>query len=57
MNSVNKTIIANVDKNKCSYGIADYWHGIIEKNNTSSNRVTRIHVEVKSLSSLIKYYN
>lgn len=56
-NPLNKTFTVDSGEVQCSHGIADCWHGIVEKQITQQNgmagHTTQIRVEVKSLTDLI----
>ena len=57
----NKTIPAVPTMDRCSYGVADSWHGVIEKTaaleNGATGPTTRINVEVKSIKDLMSHYD
>lgn len=59
-NPLNRTIPAEIEE-RCSRGIADCWHGVIEKTvvqqDGDKGHTTRINVEVKSVTNLISHYD
>ena len=60
-NSQNKTVPVEPSLHGGSHGIANCWHGIIEKvvspGDGAACHVTRINVEVKSMIDLMSHYN
>jgi len=57
----NNTFSVETDAGQRSPGVADCWHGIIEKRNPSETgeiyQPVRINVEVKSLTDLMSHYD
>jgi len=60
-NPLNRTIPADSGMDRCSRGVADCWHGVIEKTvapqNGTMGHTTRINVEVKSVTDLMAHYD
>ena len=58
---LNRTIPADPGIDRCSRGIAECWHGVIEKTvapqNGTMGHITRINVEVKSVTDLMSHYD
>lgn len=60
INSLNRTYSVEPRGVRCFYGVANCWHGIIEKTSCLQNGLmgpkTLISVEVKSITDLMSRY-